>query len=996
MRRTFVIILFIGLLQFTSSAVNAYDDVAVEIAISNGLSVLQTEQDITEGNWGSEEGLEYINTVAAVEALRSTNQRNNVYYNGVAWLENHNSANADLTSRKIIELIRRGNVVTSDVAYLLSAKSDDSQSGWGLSAGYYSSVLDSALVLRALDSVEDSSDQSAVITYLLSMQNSDGGWSTEHSNASDYWFTAEVVIALALHQSINGVPSALTQASAFLGTLPQTTTSSTLARVTLALFLLNGLDATVDSNVVTLLSQQAASGDWGDVLASSNAITTLSLISGLNQSDGQQRAILEDEKLRVLLNELLGHSSYSFINTSELQAITVLDLRNRDINSLQGLENASNFTEIIINKPIPENFLENFSNVSVTIDDDTSPVITVPADIVTTADSSGKATVNIGEATATDVFDVVISNNAPSIFPVGVTVVTWIAEDQNNNVASAQQTITVNSFIDAVPPIVNAPQNIIVEATDILTVVALGDATATDNIDGVLIPIADLTGPFPIGNTTVTWSITDSAGNQGIAEQTVTVQDTTLPVLQVPQNIVHESATPDAVFIDIGQATATDIFDVTITNDAPASYSEGTTLVTWTATDENGNSQTNTQLVSVLLQNTQITNLAVGKLANQISVIHNGEPSRAVDGNTNGDWSGSSVTHTSNSEPNAWWEVDLGLHADIDHINVYKRTDACCSSRLSNFYVFISDTPFDDRSFEEIKNDGSIDQEFYEGVLGDPSVTFNLENVNGRYVRVQLSGQDYLYLAEVEVMGIAADPYISIQSISDQQTDIIWSAPVELQLAAISTSGNLLEYSSTTLPEGLFIDQYSGLITGQPTQVGTYPVVIEVNDGVATSSLSFSWVITENANSNLALGKVAKQISVNHNGVASRAVDGNTNGDWSGSSVTHTGNSEPNPWWEVDLGLHANIDHINIYKRTDACCSSRLSDFYVFISDMPFDGRSFEEIKNDGSIDQEFYAGVLGDPSVTFNLENVNGRYVRVQLSGQDYLYLAEVEVMGQ
>src|SRR3954452_15332870 len=52
---------------------------------------------------------------------------------------------------------------------------------------------------------------------------------------------------------------------------------------------------------------------------------------------------------------------------------------------------------------------------------------------------------------------------------------------------------------------------------------------------------------------------------------------------------------------------------------------------------------------------------------------------------------------------------------------------------------------------------------------------------------------------------------------------------------------------------------------------------------------------------NYALGKPATQSSTGWGGAASRAVDGNTDGNFFDNSVTHT-LLEANAWWEVDLG----------------------------------------------------------------------------------------------
>ena len=56
---------------------------------------------------------------------------------------------------------------------------------------------------------------------------------------------------------------------------------------------------------------------------------------------------------------------------------------------------------------------------------------------------------------------------------------------------------------------------------------------------------------------------------------------------------------------------------------------------------------------------------------------------------------------------------------------------------------------------------------------------------------------------------------------------------------------------------------------------------------------------------NLALGQMASQSSTTNDGVAERAVDGITSGQWGEGSVTHT-ESTLQPWWEVDLGSGAN------------------------------------------------------------------------------------------
>ncbi len=67
---------------------------------------------------------------------------------------------------------------------------------------------------------------------------------------------------------------------------------------------------------------------------------------------------------------------------------------------------------------------------------------------------------------------------------------------------------------------------------------------------------------------------------------------------------------------------------------------------------------------------------------------------------------------------------------------------------------------------------------------------------------------------------------------------------------------------------------------------------------------------------NVARGGSATQSSTGFGGVVSRAIDGNTDGDYQKNSVTHT-NIEDNPWIEVDLGSPHRIDRIVLWNRTD-------------------------------------------------------------------------------
>ena len=105
---------------------------------------------------------------------------------------------------------------------------------------------------------------------------------------------------------------------------------------------------------------------------------------------------------------------------------------------------------------------------------------------------------------------------------------------------------------------------------------------------------------FPLGETIVTWTATDSSGNSASATQTITVVDTTAPVLTTPQDIIVDAVSTETS-LEIGLASIDDIIDdsPTITNDAPEVFPLGETIVTWTATDKFGNESISAQIISV-------------------------------------------------------------------------------------------------------------------------------------------------------------------------------------------------------------------------------------------------------------------------------------------------------------------------------------------------------------------------------------------------------------
>ncbi|GEM_PF-715403 len=182
--------------------------------------------------------------------------------------------------------------------------------------------------------------------------------------------------------------------------------------------------------------------------------------------------------------------------------------------------------------------------------------------------------------------------------PAGTHQVTLIVNDGFADSLPDTVTIVVQ---DTTAPTLTVPANVTAEATGPRTIVNIGSATSVDSVNGTLIPINNAPADFPLGTTVVTWTVSDLSGNVATGTQTVTVVDTTPPVLTVPADVTIDS-TGERTVVDIGTASAIDSVNgtVTPTNDAPADYLVGTTIVTWTAKDLSGNTATKTQKVTVL------------------------------------------------------------------------------------------------------------------------------------------------------------------------------------------------------------------------------------------------------------------------------------------------------------------------------------------------------------------------------------------------------------
>jgi gliding motility-associated-like protein len=241
------------------------------------------------------------------------------------------------------------------------------------------------------------------------------------------------------------------------------------------------------------------------------------------------------------------------------------------------------------------------STATVTVIDTTLPTIVAPAAIATTTNAGCTRTgLALGTPATTDNCAVAsVTNNAPVAFPLGSTTVTWTVVDGSGNTATATQVVTVT---DNIVPTITAPAAVTASTNNgcYAVNVALGTPVTADNCS-----VASVTNnapsSFPLGNTTVTWTVVDGSGNRATATQVVTIQDTTLPTIVAPIAInTTTNVGCTRTGLVLGNPVALDNCSVaSVTNNAPVAFPIGSTTVTWTVVDGSGNTATATQVVTV-------------------------------------------------------------------------------------------------------------------------------------------------------------------------------------------------------------------------------------------------------------------------------------------------------------------------------------------------------------------------------------------------------------
>jgi hypothetical protein len=236
---------------------------------------------------------------------------------------------------------------------------------------------------------------------------------------------------------------------------------------------------------------------------------------------------------------------------------------------------------------------------------------------VTTLDSCGRA--YWYTPTATDNCSVpsfIASHQSGSCFNIGTTPVTYTATDPTGNTTTCQFSVIIDNpcLVDTLKPVIYCPQNMVIQTLDTIATAYWYAPYAYDNCSTPTVRVSrNNYTPFNVGITPIVYTATDARGNSSSCTFTITVnhvesfdpcfKDTIKPFLGIcPQNRVVTTY-DSCVYVPLESMYA---YDNCSGNIAAISshpfgtlFKAGTTIVTYTATDNAGNVATCQTLVTV-------------------------------------------------------------------------------------------------------------------------------------------------------------------------------------------------------------------------------------------------------------------------------------------------------------------------------------------------------------------------------------------------------------
>jgi len=255
---------------------------------------------------------------------------------------------------------------------------------------------------------------------------------------------------------------------------------------------------------------------------------------------------------------------------------------------------------------------------TITLQDTEDPSITnIPANITMDSDAQCTAVVTWDIPLANDncgVASLVANHNSGDLFDIGSTEVTYTATDNCGNTSTASFTVTIIENCCSTPPVITCPEDYTAcpnSSTDpSITGIAIALPGAPECPDPGVSFSDEIVAGSDNCSTTIrrTWKATYGgvidAGLASTCVQIITLVDNEPPVItDVPSNITVDSDQSCSAIVSWSSPSASDNCGVpTVSSDinSGSSFESGTTTVTFTATDQCGNTSTASFTVTVI------------------------------------------------------------------------------------------------------------------------------------------------------------------------------------------------------------------------------------------------------------------------------------------------------------------------------------------------------------------------------------------------------------
>ena len=264
---------------------------------------------------------------------------------------------------------------------------------------------------------------------------------------------------------------------------------------------------------------------------------------------------------------------------------------------------------------------EEKKTITITVVDDTDPVINCPTNDYLRVVDQGKTYYTVGSSE----FKPVASDNCTYTYTNNITgtsiltgeqltpgdhSIVWTAEDAAGNISTC--TVIVTIVNDLYPAITCVGDQSVSNTTGQCSYTTLGtefDASSTTTgatLENNYNNSSSLAGAvFPQGTTLVTWTASRTIDGDNYTNSCsfyVTVRDDEFPTITAPADVtVNTNAGCYASGVDLGTPTISDNCGIDWTrNDASARYYIGEHTVTWRVRDLHGNISTATQKVTVV------------------------------------------------------------------------------------------------------------------------------------------------------------------------------------------------------------------------------------------------------------------------------------------------------------------------------------------------------------------------------------------------------------